>query len=130
MRRIALLGAVLVLGTLVLVQAQRGGSRGRGGGAGAGAALERDWALVCFELYVTGEQFDSVRSAFTKAYGDRKRVMDRMSSGEGDAQAMATEIAQIQKDLEGKYAMLFTKQQLERLNKLKTPSRGGGGRGR
>lgn len=132
MRRIVLLSAVLVLvlGSVVYVQAQRGGSRGRGGGSGAGAALERDWALICFEMYITGEQFENVRTAFNRAYGKRKKVMERMRSGEGDAEQMGVEIAQIQKDLEGEYALLFNKQQLERLNKLKAPARGGGGRRR
>jgi hypothetical protein len=133
MRRIGLLSAllVLVLGAFVYVQAQRGGSRGRGGGGGTGAALERDWSLICFELYITGDQFENVRSAFNKAYGDRKKVMERMSFGEGDPQQIREEIAQIQKDLEGKYPLLFSKEQLERLMKLKAPARGGGGgRGR
>lgn len=131
MRRIALLGAVLVLvlGTFVYVQAQRGGSRGRSGGGGAGMALERDWTLICFEMYITGDQFDNVRSAFNKAYGDRKKGLEGMRSG-GDPQQMEAKIAQIQKDLEAKYAMLFTKEQLERLNRLKAPARGGGGRRR
>ena len=118
MRRIVLLGAVLVLGSLVYVQAQRGGSRGRGGGS-AGSALERDWALVCFELYITGDQFESVRGAFMNAYGERKKVMSRMRSGGGGPQQMREEIAQIQKDLEKQYAMLFSKEQLEQLKNLK-----------
>jgi|APSaa5957512622_1039677.scaffolds.fasta_scaffold164369_2 hypothetical protein len=132
MRRIGLLSAVLVLvlGTFVYVQAQRGGSRGRGGGGAAGTALERDWSLICFELYITGDQFDNVRSAFIRAYGQRKKVLERMRNGDGDPQQMGKEIAQIQKDLEGEYPMLFSKEQLERLLKLKAPARGGGGRGR
>lgn len=125
MRRIVLLGVVLVLSTLVYVEAQRGGPRGRGGGGGA--TLERDWALVCFELYITGDQFDSVRSAFLKAYGERKKVMEGARTRGGDAQQTGTEMAQIQKDLEAKYATLFTKQQLELLNQLKSSPRGGGG---
>ena len=95
MRRGVLLCAVLVLGTFIFVQAQRGGSRG---GGGTDATLERDWALVCFELYITGDQFDSVRSVFIEAYGERKKVLERRRSRE-DAQQIGAEIVQIQKDL-------------------------------
>lgn len=131
MRRSILLGAVLalVLGSLVYVEAQRGRGRG-GGGGGAQFALERDWALICFELYVTGDQLERARTAFIKAYGERKKAMEGMGSEEGGAEPVQAAVTRIQQELEGKYASLFSKRQLEHLNRVKASSGGGGGRGR
>jgi len=120
----------LVLGTFIYLQAQPRGARGRGEGAPT-SSLERDWAVVCFELQITGEQFNNVRGAFQKAYYSRQRVMKQMrSGGRNQGEKLREELTQIQADLEKSYSLLFTKEQLARLNELKAASGGGGRRGR
>lgn len=131
MRKIALLCIFLLIGTFVYLQAQPG-RRGRGGGGNTNAGLERDWALVSFELQITGEQYNNLRGTFQTAYNTRRDIMKQISAAGRDTQKttkLMEEITQVQSNLEKRYSSLLTPNQLKRFTELRSSGRGGG-RGR
>ena len=132
MRRILVWGLLVAVGLVVYVQAQGGGGRGRGGGMRA-LFFEGEWAMLCFELQVEGEQLDGLRSAYQEAWEARKLLMEDMSAGIIDRQLMREESEQIQAGIQAAKDSLLTAEQLEQLDKLQQAQRqsfqgGGGGR--
>ena len=132
--------AALMLGTTALVEAQPGGGGGGGGGrqgggrrGGPGMGIESEWAIICFELKIDGDQFVKLRAAYQEAWGQRKQLMEEMrSAGGGDWEEMAPKLQKIQDDLVAKYSAILPKEQVARLQSLVEERRGGpggGGRG-
>lgn len=128
--------AALLLGIAVHTQAQPGGGPGAGGGRrggggmGGGMGIETEWALVCFEFKVDGEQFSKLRTIYQEAWEQRKLLMKEVQEGKIEREAMFEEMQGIQGDLAGKYRKILTKEQVEKLNSLVEARRAGwGGRG-
>lgn len=135
MKTIAFWCAALMLGAASLALAQPGGGPGGGRGmgrrGGPGMGLEGEWAIICFELKVEGEQFAKLRAVYQEAWGKRKEMMDQMrSAGGGDWEEMAPKLQQIQDELVGKYSAILSKEQVARLQSLLEERRGGMGGGR
>lgn len=135
MKSIAYVCAALLLGATALVLAQPGGGGGggrgmgrRGGGGGMG--LESEWAIVCFELRIDGDQFTKLRAVYQEAWGKRKELMEQMrSAGGGDWEEMAPKLQKLQDELTEKYSAILSKEQVARLQNLVEERRGGGGGG-
>lgn len=98
---------------------------------GPGMGLEGEWAIICFELKVEGDQFTKLRAAYQEAWGKRKDLMDQMrSAGGGDWEEMAPKLQKIQDELAEKYSAILSKEQVARLQSLLEERRGGMGGGR
>lgn len=133
MKSVIYLCAALMLGAAALVDAQPGGGgggRGAGRRGGANIGLETEWALICFELKIDGDQFTKLRAVYQAAWGQRKELMDQMrSAGGGDWEEMAPKLQKLQDELIEKYSAILSKEQVARLQNLVEERRGGGGRG-
>lgn len=133
MKSVIYLCAALMLGAAALVDAQPGGGgggRGAGRRGGANMGLETEWALICFELKIDGEQFTKLRAVYQAAWGQRKELTDQMrSAGGGDWEEMAPKLQKLQDELIEKYSAILSKEQVARLQNLVEERRGGAGRG-
>ncbi|MCC7261559.1 MAG: hypothetical protein IT369_03450 [Candidatus Latescibacteria bacterium] len=141
MKIVTCLTTALVLGTAALVMAQPGGGGGGQGGGrggmrrgGAGMGLEGEWAIVCFELKIDGEQFTKLRAVYQEAWGQRKALVEEMRSAGGDWEELAPRLQKVQEELVAKYSAILSKEQVARLQSLVEERRGGpggpgGGRG-
>lgn len=139
MKYLAMACAALLLGTAALIEAQPGGGGGRGGGrgmgrrGGPGMGLEGEWAIICFEMKIDGEQFTKLRAVYQEAWGKRRDLMDQMrSAGSGDWEEMAPQLQKLQEELVEKYSAILSKEQVARLQSLVEARRGAfgsGGRG-
>lgn len=135
MKSIAYLCAALMLGTALLIEAQPGGGgrgQGRRGGGGMGMGLEGEWAIVCFELKVDGEQFTKLRAVYQEAYGKRRDLVEQMRSAGSAGEEMGSQMQKLQEELVEKYSTILSKEQVARLQSLVESRRGGfggGGRG-
>lgn len=109
------------------VQAQGRGGRGGRGGMPL-ATLDRDWALICFELKVGGDQLKALQLAFQDAWDQRKQLSSGMS---GDPQSAMEKVGAVQGALDGAISNILSKEQFEMFESLKMRSGGGnsGGRG-
>ena len=82
MRKIAMLLVLILMGSTAYVQAQ-----GRGGGRSGGmplASLERDWAVLSFELDLKGDQMLALKLAYKDAWNQRKELLQSSSSEQRD----------------------------------------------
>jgi hypothetical protein len=134
MKSIVFLCAALLLGAASLVEAQPGGGGGRGqgrrGGMGMGLGLESEWAIICFELKVEGEQFAALRAVYQEAWGKRRDLMAQMRDAGADWEEMGAQLQKFQEELAGKYSAILSKEQVARLQNLVEERRGGFGGGR
>ena len=104
------------------VQAQSGGNRGRGRGGMPLATLDRDWALICFELKVGGDRLKALQFAFQEAWDQRKELTSGMAS---DPQAAMEKVNAVQGALDGAVSNILSKEQFELFESLKMRSGGG-----
>ncbi|MBI2502565.1 MAG: hypothetical protein HYW07_04955 [Candidatus Latescibacteria bacterium] len=137
MKTIAFVCAALLLGAAALIQAQPGGGgggRGQGRRGGPGMGLEGEWAVICFEMKIDGEQFTKLRVVYQEAWVKRRDLMEQMrSAGSGDWEEMAPKLQKLQEELAEKYRTILSKEQVARFESLVEERRGGfgggGGRG-
>ncbi len=131
MKKWTLLLVLLVVGWGAYVQAQQGGGRGRGGMPLA--TLERDWALLSFELKVGGDQAKALQLAYQAAWDQRREMMSGAGSG-NPADTMEL-VGKIQGELDAAVNNILAPAQLDMFTSLKSRQGGGddagrGGRGR
>jgi Spy/CpxP family protein refolding chaperone len=123
----------LVLALAANAQAQPGGGMGqRGMMGGAGAfMLEGDWALICFEMKVGREEFNKLYAVYQKAWDQRQEAIEAMNQGEGDRSMMMEEMGMIQQELDKAVLEILGREQVEKLQALRSQRRQvwGGGRG-
>ena len=133
MKKLLLLCALLALGLAAYVQAQPGGGGRMRPGGGSAFSLESDWAFICFELEINKVQFAALKSVYKDAWNQRKEVMKEMQKG-GDRTMLMEEMALIQEELEKNSQGILTKENQEKLARLKAERsslwQGGGGGGR
>ncbi|MBT4980572.1 MAG: hypothetical protein HOL51_06090 [Gemmatimonadetes bacterium] len=130
MRKIAMLLVLILMGSTAYVQAQ-----GRGGGRSGGmplASLERDWAVLSFELDLKGDQMLALKLAYKDAWNQRKELLQSSSS---DPSAMREAASTLQVDLDRAVNNILSSEQRDLFNGIKaqqSQSRQGarGGRGR
>ncbi len=92
--------------------------------------LEGEWAIVCFELKIDGEQFTKLRAVYQEAWGKRRELMTQMRDAGGDWEEMAPKLQKLQEELVEKYSAILSKEQVARLQSLVEERRGGpGGQG-
>ncbi|MFT5373352.1 MAG: hypothetical protein ACI906_000167 [Candidatus Latescibacterota bacterium] len=125
MKKWTLLLVVLAVGWGAYVQAQQRGGRGRGGAPLA--ALERDWALLSFELKVRGDQAKVLQLAYQVAWDQRKELVGGDRSG--NPADMMEQVGTIQGELDGAVNNILAPEQLDMFNSLKLRQGGGGGPG-
>ena len=115
------------MGSTAYVQAQ-----GRGGGRSGGmplASLERDWAMLSFELDLKGDQMLALKLAYKDAWNQRKELLQSSSS---DPSAMREAASTLQVDLVRAVNDILSSEQRDLFNGIKalqSQSRQGG-RGR
>ncbi len=131
MKKWTLLLVLLLVGSGVYVEAQQGRSRGRGGAPLA--TLERDWALLSFELKVGGDQAKALQLADQSAWDQRKEMMG--GAGSGNPADMMEQVGKIQGELDAAVNNILAPEQLDMFTSLKSRQGGGdagerGGRGR
>ncbi len=61
--------------------------------------LEGEWAIVCFELKIDGEQFTKLRAVYQEAWGKRRELMTQMRDAGGDWEEMAPKLQKLQEEL-------------------------------
>ena len=130
MRKIAMLLVLILMGSTAYVQAQ-----GRGGGRSGGmplASLERDWAVLSFELDLKGDQMLALKLAYKDAWNQRKELLQSSSS---DPSAMREAASTLQVDFDRAVNNILSSEQRDLFNGIKaqqSQSRQGarGGRGR
>ena len=130
MRKIAMLLVLILMGSTAYVQAQ-----GRGGGRSGGmplASLERDSAMLSFELDLKGDQMLALKLAYKDAWNQRKELLQSSSS---DPSAMREAASTLQVDLDRAVNNILSSEQRDLFNGIKaqqSQSRQGarGGRGR
>ena len=132
MKKVAVILILILMGWTAYVQAQgRGGGRGRGGGMPL-ASLERDWAVLSFELDIKGDQMLARKLAYKDAWNQRKELLQSPSS---DPSAMREAGAKLQVNLDGAVNNILSSEQRDLFNGIKAQQgqgqQGGrGGRGR
>lgn len=127
MKKWTLLLVLLLVGSGVYVEAQqRGGGRGRGGAPLA--TLERDWALLSFELKVGGDQAKALQLAYQSAWDQRKEMM--RGAGSINPADMMEQVGKIQGELDAAVNNILAPEQLDMFNGLKSRQGGGDGGGR
>jgi hypothetical protein len=114
----AALGAVLLAGW---AQAQQADPLG-GGGRNLGA-LERDWSSICFDLQLSGAQFDTLRTRYQEAWTWRAQVLEQMQAGTIDRQTMLRQMEQVRLHLDRECHLLLSAEQWARLNQLREARR-------
>ena len=130
MRKIAMLLVLILMGSTAYIQAQGRGS-GRSGGMPL-ASLERDWAVLSFELDLKGDQMLALKLAFKDAWNQRKELLQSSSS---NPSAMREAASTLQVDLDRAVNNILSSEQRDLFNGIKaqqSQSRQGarGGRGR
>ncbi len=102
--------------------AQPGGGGGRGGGGG-GIAPEQVLALLAFDdqFAVTDKQLIALRSSLKETYVKQQEMMEEMSSGDIDWQAMREKMRESQTALRSEVmAKVSAVLSAEQVEKLKT----------
>ncbi len=126
MKKVSWILFMALIAWAAYVQAQGGGNRGRGRGGAPLATLDRDWALICFELNVGGDQLKALQYAFQDAWDQRKELTRGMAS---DPQAAMEKVNAVQGKLDGAVINTLSKEQFELFESLKLRSGGDGGGG-
>ena len=81
MKKFAIILVLAVLSFAAYVQAQPGwGGGGRRGGGGPSLTIERDWALISFDLKVRGDNFRALKLAYQDAWDERKELIEAAQS--------------------------------------------------
>ena len=131
---------VLLLGILLAVmwghyaQAQPGGGgwsgNRRGSGGGPSLDIASEWALLTFELKVSGDSGRALKMAFQDAWDRRRALADSMRAG-GDREVFMEGMMILQGELAGEIVNILDADQLASFNDLKqrrtATNRGGGG---
>ena len=135
---------VLLLGILLAVmwghyaQAQPGGGgwsgNRRGSGGGPSLDIASDWALLTFELKVSGDSGRALKMAFQDAWDRSRALADSMRAG-GAREAFMEGMMILRGELAGEIVNILDADQLASFNDLKqrrtaTYRGGGGGRRR
>jgi hypothetical protein len=88
-----------------------------------------EWAVLCFEMKIDGEQFTKLRAVYQEAWGKRRDLMEQMRSAGSEGEDMAPKLQQLQEELVVKYSAILPKEQVARFQSLVEARRGRGGRG-
>lgn len=131
MTKLTTLCAMCILGLAIGVWAQPGGGgrTGQDRGGGGMMALESDWATICFELKVDAKMLEQLRTAYQKAWDQRRDLMAQTREGGLDRMVMQGKMAAVQTDLDAAVRQFLTKEQLAQLEQLRAQRRDFGQRG-
>lgn len=127
MKKIAIIFVLAALSFAAYVQAQPGwGGGGRRGGDGPALTIERDWAIISFDLKVRGDNLRALKLTYQDAWDERKELVAAAQES-GDRSGLGEEMGRIQGVLDTSVGNILTEDQKTLFDELR--SRGGGGRG-
>ena len=129
MKKIAIIFVLAALFFAAYVQAQPGwGGGGRRGGGGPALTIERDWAIISFDLKVRGDNLRALKLTYQDAWDERKKLVAAAQES-GDRSGLGEEMGRIQGVLDTSVGNILTEDQKTRFEELRSRGGGGGDRG-